>query len=239
VLSGAIGHSWAVTAPAGATVEARDLFKIHKEGQVETVALRGANLTLSAGEQASLVGPSGSGKSTLLTLLAGLSLPSAGEVIVDGQDVGQLSEADRAALRAGTVSMVFQSGNLIPFLNAEENVALVARRASGRKKGKARARELLGELGLSERRRHKPGQLSGGESQRVAVAIALASDPRLLLGDEVTGELDTATASDVMDLLERLSRERGITMLLVTHNTEMAARADRRLVMVDGTVREA
>jgi putative ABC transport system ATP-binding protein len=228
-----------VSTPAGATVEARDLFKIHKEGQVETVALRGANLTLGAGEQASLVGPSGSGKSTLLTLLAGLSLPSAGEVIVDGRDVGQLGEAERAALRATTVSMVFQSGNLIPFLNVEENVALVARRSAGRRGATSRARELLGELGLGDRRKHKPGQLSGGETQRVAVAVALANEPRLLLGDEVTGELDTATASSVMDLLERLSRERGITMLLVTHNHEVAARADRRLVMVDGTVREA
>lgn len=223
----------------GATVEARDLFKIHKEGAVETVALRGANLTLDAGEQASLVGPSGSGKSTLLSLLAGLSIPSAGAVIVDGQDVGQMGEAERAELRATTVSTVFQSGNLIPFLNVEENVALVARRRHGRKAARARAQELLDELGVFERRRHRPGQLSGGEAQRVAIGVALASDPRLLLGDEVTGELDSATAAGVVDMLERVARMRGTTLLLVTHNPEMAARADRRLVMMDGTVREA
>jgi len=226
------------TSAAGAAVEVRDLFKIHKEGQVETVALRGANLELAPGEQASLIGPSGSGKSTLLSVLGGLAVPSAGQVLIDGRDVGQLGEVERAELRATTVGLVFQAGNLVPFLTIEENVALVASRSTGRRRGKARARELLGELGLGGRRRHRPAQLSGGEAQRAAIGVALAGEPKLLLGDEVTGELDSTTADAVMTLLQTLSKERGVTMLLVTHNPDMAARADRHLVMVDGTVRE-
>ncbi len=223
----------------GAAVEVRDLFKIHREGSVETVALRGANMQLAVGEQASLIGPSGSGKSTLLAVLGGLAVPSAGQVVIDGRDVGQLGEVGRAELRAKTVGMVFQAGNLVPFLSIEENVALVASRSSGRRKGLARARELLGELGLGGRRRHRPAQLSGGEAQRAAIGVALAGEPRLLLGDEVTGELDSTTAEAVMELLQAMSRDRGVTMLLVTHNPAMAARADRHLVMVDGTVRES
>jgi ABC-type lipoprotein export system ATPase subunit len=219
-------------------VEALDVFKIHKEGAVETVALRGANVTLAPGEYASLAGPSGSGKSTLLSLVAGLSTPSAGKVIVNGRDVGALSEEERAELRATTIAVVFQAGNLIPFLSVEENVTLVAGRAGNRRAAKAQAAELLGELGLAARSRQRPGQLSGGEAQRAALAVALGAQPQLLLGDEITGELDSTTATVVMDVLERVAKERAITLLVVTHNHEVASRADRQLVMADGTVQD-
>jgi putative ABC transport system ATP-binding protein len=219
-------------------VELKDVFKIYKEGTTETVALRGASMELPRGRMTSLVGPSGSGKSTLLSLVAGLSLPSAGQVVIDGTDISRLGESERARIRARRVGVVFQSGNLIPFLSALENVELamsIAEKGAGR----ARAREVLGELGLANRLHHRPTQLSGGEVQRVAVAVALANDPDLLLADELTGELDSATAEQVMGLLADAWRRRELTVLLVTHNRELAERADHRLRLVDGLVSNA
>jgi putative ABC transport system ATP-binding protein len=224
-------------AAATSLVKARDLFKIYREGAVETVALRGANLELGRGEVTSLVGPSGSGKSTLISMLAGLALPSAGQVLFDGEDVTRLDEASRARLRARRVGIVMQSGNLVPFLTALENVKLAIKLAGGRS-GDRRARELLGELGLSHRLHHPPRKLSGGEVQRVSVAAALANDPALLLADELTGELDSATAEQVLDVILEASRHRGSSVLLVTHNEEVARRAQRRLRLVDGIVVE-
>jgi putative ABC transport system ATP-binding protein len=224
-------------APPMALVRVRDLFKIYREGAVETVALRGASLELGRGEVASLVGPSGSGKSTLISMLAGLSLPSAGQVVFDGQDITRLDEASRARLRARRVGIVQQSGNLVPFLTALENVKLAIRLAGGGRRGQ-RARELLQELGLGARLHHPPRQLSGGEVQRVSIAVALANEPDLLLADEVTGELDSATADHVMGLIEEVWQQRGLTVLLVTHNDEIAARAARRLRLLDGVVVE-
>jgi putative ABC transport system ATP-binding protein len=224
-------------AAATSLVKARDLFKIYREGAVETVALRGANLELGRGEVTSLVGPSGSGKSTLISVLAGLALPSAGQVLFDGEDVTRLDEASRARLRARRIGIVMQSGNLVPFLTALENVKLAIKLAGGRS-GDRRARELLGELGLSHRLHHPPRKLSGGEVQRVSVAAALANDPALLLADELTGELDSATAEQVLDVILEASRHRGSSVLLVTHNEEVARRAQRRLRLVDGIVVE-
>jgi putative ABC transport system ATP-binding protein len=218
-------------------VEVRDVFKIYKEGASETVALRGANLVLPRGEFASLIGPSGSGKTTLLSILAGLSLPSGGRVWVGLQDLTELDEEARAGVRAASIGLVFQSGNLVPFLTAEENVALTIRGVS-RHVASQQARELLRELGLDERRRHWPRQLSGGEAQRVAIAVALANGPELLLGDEVTGELDSETAETVMEMLLTYQRDRGVTFLLVTHNPSVAGLADRQLEIVDGLVSE-
>jgi ABC-type lipoprotein export system ATPase subunit len=219
-------------------VELKDVFKIFKEGTTETVALRGASMELPRGRMTSLVGPSGSGKSTLLSLVAGLSLPSAGQVVIDGTDISRLGESERARIRARRVGVVFQSGNLIPFLSAVENVEL-AMSIAEKRGGRARARELLGELGLANRLHHRPTQLSGGEVQRVAVAVALANDPDLLLADELTGELDSATAEQVMGLLGDAWRRRELTVLLVTHNRELAERADHRLRLVDGLVSNA
>jgi ABC-type lipoprotein export system ATPase subunit len=216
-------------------VAARDVFKIYKEGLIETVALRGASLELARGRLTSLVGPSGSGKSTLISLLAGLALPSAGQIVIGGQDITRLDEGQRGRLRSERIGLVFQSGNLIPFLTALENVEL-AMRLRDRQASPGRARELLSEVGLGHRLQHRPGQLSGGEVQRVAVAVALANEPELLLADELTGELDSATAAQVMEVLAEAWRQRHMTVLLVTHNPELAERADQRLRLVDGLV---
>jgi putative ABC transport system ATP-binding protein len=215
---------------------ARDLFKIYKEGRAETVALRGADLSVQRGQFVSLMGPSGSGKSTLLTILAGLTTPSAGQIIVDGQDLAELDEAARSRWRAERVGVVFQRGNLIPFLSAEENVALIARRRVGRRNARRQAREMLETLGLADRARHRPAQLSGGEAQRASIAVAIANEPAVLFGDEVTGELDSATSDQVMAMLVGLQRERGVTIVMVTHNPTVGARADRQFEISGGLV---
>ncbi len=214
------------------------VFKIYREGMTETVALRGASLELPRGSLTTMVGPSGSGKSTLLSILAGLALPSAGQVIIGDQDVSRLDEPARARLRARRIGIVFQSGNLIPFLTALENVQLARRLAGGSGRAGA-ARDVLGEVGLAKRLDHRPRQLSGGEAQRVAVAVALANEPDLLLADELTGELDSATADHVLRVLAEIWRRRALTILLVTHNRELAARGDHRLELLDGLVRPA
>jgi ABC-type lipoprotein export system ATPase subunit len=234
----AVGESISAAKPAPALVELRDVFMIYKEGATETVALRGATMELPRGRMTSLVGPSGSGKSTLLSLVAGLALPSAGQVVVDGTDISRLGESQRARLRAERIGVVFQSGNLIPFLSALENVEL-AMGIAEKRGGRHRARAVLDELGLGHRLHHRPSQLSGGEVQRVAVAVALANDPDLLLADELTGELDSATAEQVMGLLADAWRRRQLTVLLVTHNRELASRGDHRLRLVDGLVSAA
>jgi ABC-type lipoprotein export system ATPase subunit len=219
-------------------VQLKDVFKIYREGSTETVALRGANLDLPRGRLTSMVGPSGSGKSTLLSILAGLALPSAGQVLIDGQDISRLDEAARARIRADRIGLVFQSGNLIPFLTALENVQL-ARSVSGRTKVARDARGLLADVGLEKRLNHLPRQLSGGEQQRVSIAVALANEPDLLLADELTGELDSATAEQVMEVLATAWRQRSLTVLLVTHNPELASRGDHRVRLVDGLVAPA
>jgi len=219
-------------------VRARDLFKIYKEGATETVALRGASLELPGGRVTSLVGRSGSGKSTLMMLLAGLALPSAGQVIFDGQDITRLDETERARLRSHRIGIVFQRDNLIPFLTALENVKLAITLAGGRR-ASARARELLGELGLGARLRHFPRQLSGGEAQRVAIAVALVNEPSLLLGDELTGELDSGTADQVLEVVLEACEQRRLTVLVVTHSDRVAAIAHRRLRLADGVVLES
>jgi putative ABC transport system ATP-binding protein len=223
---------------AESLVGARDLFKIYRDGEIETVALRGTSFDLAEGDFASLVGPSGSGKSTLLWIMAGLSLPSAGRMLVAGRDLARLDESQRAEIRSQSIGVVFQRGNLIPFLTARENVVLAMGMRGRRPRTSRRARDLLGELGLTARVDHLPRQLSGGEAQRVGIALALANDPRLLLGDEVTGELDSATAEQVMELLLRIQGERNLTMFLVTHNPLVAGAARRHLTIVDGLVRE-
>jgi len=223
---------------ASPLVRVRDVFKIYREGQIETVALRGIDLDLPAGSVTSLMGPSGSGKSTLLALIAGLAVPSAGQVILDGQDIGRLDEAGRSRLRGQRVGIVFQSGNLIPFLTARENVR-AAMTFGPRPPSDSRAAGLLAAVEVSDRADHYPRQLSGGEAQRVAIAVALANDPDILLADELTGELDSATADRVLNVLQRLWTTRSLTVLLVTHNPAVAERAGTRRQVVDGVVTAA
>jgi putative ABC transport system ATP-binding protein len=216
-------------------VRVDEVSKTYRDGALETCVLRRASLELARGETTSLAGVSGSGKSTLISLLAGLMLPESGRVVFDGQDITDLDDAARARLRAGRIGVVLQSGNLIPFLSAVENVELAIALAN-RNQRAARARELLAELGLGHRLNHLPRRLSGGEAQRVSVAMALANQPDLLLADEVTGELDSSSAEQVMQVIFDAWRERGLTVLFVTHSGELAARAQNQLRLADGEV---
>jgi ABC-type lipoprotein export system ATPase subunit len=218
-------------------LEARGLYHIYREGPVRTIALRGAELVLEPASWTSLMGPSGSGKSTLLHIIAGLLEPSAGSVAVDGEDVTRLPQSARDSWRRRSVGVVLQRDNLHPHLDVGDNVALPLR-LDGRSAGEVRARvdELLEQVGLGDRRRQRVGQLSGGEAQRVAIAVALANRPRVLLADEPTGELDEDTASGILDMVEALRKEEAAAVLTVTHNPQVAERASRKLEMRDGLV---
>ncbi|MCL4487250.1 MAG: ABC transporter ATP-binding protein [Chloroflexi bacterium] len=223
----------------GALLMARDLFKIYKTDDLETVVLRGAHLRVKAGEFVAILGRSGAGKTTLLNLIGGIDTPTAGQLVIRNTDISKLDEAERGAFRRAHIGIIFQTGNLLPFLTALENVTLPMRWA-GAAPGEAhsRAAGLLTRLGLGERLNHKASQLSGGEAQRVGIAIALANDPDLLLADELTGELDTETAERVMSTLDGLHRERGTTLVVVTHNSRIAARADRIVHLNGGFLEE-
>jgi putative ABC transport system ATP-binding protein len=217
-------------------LEARGLAKTYDTGGAEVLALRGVDLAIEPGEFVAIMGPSGCGKSTLLNLLAGLDRPTAGEVWLDGQRIDRLSEAELARLRRRKIGFVFQFFNLLPALSAVENVELplllVGRR---RKDARRAANELMGELGVGDRWAAAPAQLSGGQQQRVALARALANSPDIVLGDEPTGNLDSAAARDVLGLL-RAARDQGQTLLLVTHDARVAAAADRVVALSDGLV---
>ena len=217
--------------------------KTYREGAVARPVLRDVTVELTRGGITSLTGASGSGKSTLIALLAGLTIPDSGRVVFDGRDLSELDDDARAELRGGRIGIVLQSGNLIPFLTALQNVEL-ARELGGHPGDDGSTRErgsadhLLAELGVDDRRHHLPRRMSGGEAQRVSVAVALANEPDLLLADEVTGQLDSANAEEVMRVISEVSRRRRLTVLFVTHNPELAARAERRLVVADGGVHE-
>jgi putative ABC transport system ATP-binding protein len=223
---------------AAPLVRVDQVSKAYRGDAVETRVLHAASLKLTRGEMTSLTGVSGSGKSTLISLLAGLMLPDSGQVVFDGDDIADLDDPARARLRAERIGVVLQSGNMIPFLTAVENVELAIMLADGDRPA-ARARRLLSKVGLEDRLNHLPRRLSGGEAQRVSVAMALANEPDLLLADEVTGELDSASAEQVMGVIFAAWRERGLTVLFVTHSAELAGRAQRRLRLVDGEVHRA
>ncbi len=217
-------------------IQVRALTKAIDTGTHRVEILKGINLDIPKGQFAAIMGPSGSGKSTLLGLLAGLDTPTSGQVILDGEDITRLSEDDMAILRGLKIGFVFQSYHLIPTLTAEENVLLPMELAGRDLGGRERARELLARVGLKDRFDHYPVQLSGGEQQRVALARAFALRPPILLADEPTGNLDSATGRVVLDLLLALNREQGATMVLVTHEQALADCADRRILMRDGMV---
>ena len=197
--------------------------------------LRGVDLDVAAGEAVGIIGPSGSGKTSLLMVLAGLERASSGSIALAGHAVTTMDEDALARLRRDTIGIVFQAFHLIPTMTALENVAIPLELA-GARDASARAREVLGAVGLAHRLAHLPGQLSGGEQQRVALARAFAPQPRLLLADEPTGNLDQATGHAVMDLLFHLRAETGTTLMLVTHDVDLAARCSRRIHMADGRV---
>ncbi|WP_407316156.1 ABC transporter ATP-binding protein [Pseudomonas sp. nanlin1] len=216
----------------GASIlEARNLSKVVSSAEGELTILHALSLELSKGDSLAIVGASGSGKSTLLGLLAGLDLPSAGSVILAGNDLSGLDEDQRARVRAEHVGFVFQSFQLLDSLNALENVMLPME-LEGRKDAREQARELLERVGLGQRLSHSPKQLSGGEQQRVAIARAFAAHPAVLFADEPTGNLDSHTGARISDLLFDLNKERGTTLVLVTHDERLAHRC-RRLIRLD------
>ena len=216
-------------------LECHDVFKIYRSGPVETVALRGLDLRIEPNELVAVLGPSGCGKSTLLALAAGLDEPSAGELRVWGRSLGRLEEAELAAYRARDLAIVFQNENLWPALSAQENIA-ISLRLAGRDDPAGTARQSLTAFGLSERGSHRAAALSGGEQQRVAIAAAAARRARLVLADEPTGELDQYNEEVVLGALEKLCRDFGSTVVVVTHSERVAARADRVIEMRDGRV---
>ena len=220
-------------------VRAVDLTRRYEMGNTFVDALRGVDLTIARGEFVALVGPSGSGKSTVLNLIGGLDRPTSGEVWFNGTELSSSDERTLTLHRRRHVGFVFQSFNLLPRLTAEENVALPLMFSGVPEPERlAQARALLERVGLGERLTHQPTQLSGGEQQRVAIARALVSQPDLLLADEPSGNLDTATGADIMRLLKQLNQEQGLTLLVVTHDPEVAAFADRIVRLRDGKVEQ-
>jgi putative ABC transport system ATP-binding protein len=217
-------------------IQVRGLTKSIHTGTHRVDILKGIDLDIPRGQFAAVMGPSGSGKSTFLGLLAGLDSPTTGQIVLDGEEITSLGEDQMALLRGRKIGFVFQSYHLIPTLTAEENVLLPMELAGSNHGGRARARDLLDRVGLRGRRDHYPVQLSGGEQQRVALARAFALHPPILLADEPTGNLDSATGQVVLDLMLALNREQGATMVLVTHEESIAGCADRRILLRDGLV---
>ncbi|MCX7711714.1 MAG: ABC transporter ATP-binding protein [Clostridia bacterium] len=215
-------------------VECENLVKIYKTAEIEVVALQGLDLIVEDGELMAIIGNSGSGKSTLLNMLGALDRPSAGKLLVDGNDLSKMSTQGLVEYKRKTVGFVWQNNarNLVPYLSALDNV-LLPMILSGKQR-KEKALELLDLVGLSHRRNNKLQQLSGGEQQRVAIAIALANDPKLLLADEPTGAVDTKTSSQILDLFRHLNKHAGLTIIIVTHDRQLARKVDRVVAIRDG-----
>ena len=219
-----------------ASIELIDLTKHYKQGSTVVKALDSVNLSIESGEFVSIVGRSGSGKTTALDLLGLLLRPTSGQVMLDGTDTRKLRDGARADLRGEKLGFVFQEFNLLPGLSAIQNVMLPLRYHKNGKDGKARAATLLDEVGLKDRMHHRPDQMSGGEQQRTAIARALINRPKLVLGDEPTGEVDSETSQQIVALMRRMNREHGVTFILVTHDMDVAAQTDRVIRLKDGKV---
>jgi ABC-type lipoprotein export system ATPase subunit len=217
-------------------VDVRDVVKVHAPGTpTEVRALDGVTFGVQAGDYVAIVGESGSGKTTLMHVLGGLDRPTSGDVVIDGRSLARTSRRELAAIRARAIGFVFQGFNLLPNMDARENVALAARYAGHRGDASARAERALRDVGLGDRMHHRPSALSGGQQQRVAIARALVNEPALLLADEPTGELDSRTAENVLELLGTLNA-RGQTLLVVTHSEAVWRRARRVIRLADGRI---
>ncbi|AKB56802.1 ABC transporter ATP-binding protein [Methanosarcina barkeri] len=217
-------------------IELKNLTKIYKNG-MEFRALDNANLKIKKGEFVAIVGPSGSGKSTLMHMIGLLDTPSSGTLMIDGRDVTNMSDKERSEMRNRMLGFVFQYHHLLPDFTALENVIMpLLITGKSRKEAQAIAENLLKEVGLEDRMDHRPGELSGGQNQRVAVARALSCSPAIVLGDEPTGNLDTKTGDLIYELLRRLNREHNQTFIVVTHNENLASKADRIIRLVDGKI---
>jgi len=217
-------------------MDVREITKTLPLGHEQIQILKGISFQIMSGEFVSIVGPSGSGKSTLLGIIAGLDNPTGGQVLIDGMDITRMSERQLAGVRNSKIGMVFQAFNLIPTLTAQENVEVPLYVGKHKGSPSARARELLGLVGLSHRLDHRPNQLSGGEQQRVAIARALATDPALIVADEPTGNLDARNGENVLKLIATLREQTGKTFIIATHDPVVAAHADRAIRIVDGKV---
>ena len=218
-------------------IQLHDLVKTYDTGEIQVHALRGVSMDVQPGEMVAIMGPSGCGKTTLLNTASGLDDPSSGRVLIEGTDISTLDDNTKTSYRARRMGFIFQFYNLLPVLNALENVELPLL-VSGTSAAEARSRAFGGleRVGLADWVDHRPGQLSGGQRQRVTIARALVNDPAIVWADEPTGDLDSATANQIMDLLVTLNREQGQTFVIVTHSPEIAARCHRTIHMVDGAI---
>ncbi len=217
-------------------IDLRDVTKVYRSGALAVAALRGITLRVDAGEYVAVMGPSGSGKSTLMHILGCLEVPTSGTYVLDGQDVSTMDETELASVRCHRIGFVFQQFNLLPSLTALRNVELpLAYAGVGRAERRGRALEALERVGLADRVQHRPGELSGGQQQRVAIARALVNDPSLILADEPTGALDSASAAEIIGLLDELHAA-GRTLVLITHDLDVARSAGRSVRLLDGLI---
>jgi putative ABC transport system ATP-binding protein len=219
----------------GAVVAARDITRRYGEGETAVDALRGVSLDVRRGQLTAVMGPSGSGKSTLMHILAGLDRPTSGVISIDGKDIAKLGDTELTKLRRRHIGFIFQFFNLLPMLSAEENIVLPVELA-GAKPDKAWSDEVIEKVGLSDRRTHRPAELSGGQQQRVAIARALISKPTVVFADEPTGNLDSATSAGILEVLREAVADYGQTTVMVTHDPNAAAIADRVLFLADGSI---